>query len=108
MFGHLLILSEQPGWHTFDDFGVHVAKDAKSYKSPKPRFDPVQFPRRSSYGRFTDGEGRAFWRKLEDRVELASLKSFQALLGDRADILISCFLGDSNQQNNRTSCESQD
>lgn len=108
MFGHLLTLSDQLGWHVFDDFGVHVAKNARSFRSPKPRFDPVQFPRRSTYGRFTDGEGKAEWRLLEDKVKMASLRNSQALIGDNADLLITCFLRDIDQQKKLISCEMHD
>ena len=91
MFGHLLTLSDQPGWHSFADFGVHVAKNARSFRSPKPRFDVVQFPRRSTYGRLMDHEGRAEWKLLEDKVKVADLKNSQALIGNTAGVLITCF-----------------
>ncbi|CAJ1366499.1 unnamed protein product [Effrenium voratum] len=41
IFSRLLVLSEQPGWHHQDGVGIHVARYAKSYRLPKPRFNPA-------------------------------------------------------------------
>jgi hypothetical protein len=52
-----------------------------------------------------DHEGRAEWKLLEDKVKVADLKNSQALIGNTAGVLITCFLPDSNQQRNDTSSE---
>eukprot|EP00435_Cladocopium_sp_Y103_P018581 s757_g4.t1 len=41
VFHHLLRLGDQFGWHLKDDMAIQVAKDAKSYRTPVPRFNPI-------------------------------------------------------------------
>ncbi|CAJ1404860.1 unnamed protein product [Effrenium voratum] len=72
IFSRLLVLSEQPGWHHQDGVGIHVARYAKSYRLPKPRFNPVEYCIRSSFGRF-DCNQRSEWRELERNVDISSL-----------------------------------
>ena len=44
VFHHLLRLGDQFGWHLKDDMAFQVAKDAKSYRTPVPRFSPSEYP----------------------------------------------------------------
>ena len=61
-------LSESPGWHNKDGVVVHVARNARAFRTPKPRYDPEEFSLRSSYGRFDLKDGSAEWRQLEQNV----------------------------------------
>ena len=50
VMGHLLHLGELRGWHQADDTGVSVAYDARSFRTPEPRFPSAQYPLRTTYG----------------------------------------------------------
>ena len=92
VFHHLLRLGEQPGWHKeSDDLAVHVAKHARSFRIPEPRFDSDRFPLRSSYGRFDRSSGQVEWRRLEEKVAMKDLGLKQGLIGDTANVLVSFF-----------------
>jgi len=90
--GHLIKLSELPGWHFREDYVIHVCRNAKSLRTPEPRFKPAQYPIRSSFGRF-DSLVQSEWRVLEED-EMYSGKS---LIGDVADVLITFFRGPHSQ-----------
>eukprot|EP00435_Cladocopium_sp_Y103_P044136 s2398_g12.t1 len=49
MVGHLMKLSEQRGWHHRPGVGINVAVNAKSYRTPEPRFSVTQFPLRTTF-----------------------------------------------------------
>ena len=89
MFGRLLTLSESPGWHFEDDIPILVAKAAKSFRTPEPRFDSKEFNRRTSFGRFDTGNGSSEWRELERDVDWGTRK--HALIGQDCSCLITCF-----------------
>lgn len=65
MLGRLIALSEAPGSHLREGIPMHVAKDAKSFRSPEPRFESDKFDLRSSYGLFALTNGSSEWRELE-------------------------------------------
>ena len=52
VLSRLMNLSDVPGWHTQGDIAIHVARDARSFRTPEPRFDPKVYSIRSTYGRF--------------------------------------------------------
>ena len=56
---HLQGLCEKRGWHHINGVGVQVAHNAKSFRTPEPRFSVEEKPFRSTCGRFTlsDGSG---------------------------------------------------
>lgn len=88
----MLRLGEQPGWHKeSDDLAVHVAKHARSFRIPEPRFDSDRYPLRSSYGRFDRSSGQVEWRRLEEKVTMKDLVVKQGLIGDTANVLVSFF-----------------
>lgn len=86
--GHLIKFSEMPGWRFREGTVIHVCRNAKSFRTPEPRFKPAQFPARSSYGRF-DSLVQSEWRVLEENFQ----RSGKSLIGDTADVLIAMFRG---------------
>ena len=90
MLRHVMQLGDVSGWHKKKDFVVQVARNAKSYRTPMPRFKMSEYPLRSSFGRF-DSEMGSSWRRLETDVEYGELANAQGLLGGQAAILVSCF-----------------
>ena len=91
LLNHLAKLSEQRGWHFQDNIGVHVAFNAKSYRTPEPRFSAEQFPFRSSFARFDLCTGQCEWRQLERAVKYSGLNNQHALFGGNAPILVTLF-----------------
>lgn len=91
VFHHLLRLGNQFGWHQKDDMAIQVAKDAKSFRTPSPRFSPSEFPLRSSFGRFDLKSGQAEWRRLENRIEYGQLPNRNALIGAVPNVLVTIF-----------------
>lgn len=63
IFAFLTQLSLSPGWHHREGVVINVAKGAKSYRTPAARFDPKNFPYRTTYGRF-DGPNGEPWKKV--------------------------------------------
>ena len=74
-----------------DDLAVHVAKHARSFRVPEPRFDSDRYPLRSSYGRFDRSSGQVEWRRLEEKVAMKDLVLKQGLIGNTANVLVSFF-----------------
>jgi hypothetical protein len=99
--GHLIKLSEMPGWHLREGIVIHVCRSAKSLRTPEPRFKSENFPIRSSYGRF-DSTIQSEWRVIDQDVRYSG----KDLIGDCADVLITFFRQDVHgldPQNNKTS-----
>ncbi|CAE7234040.1 pol [Symbiodinium sp. CCMP2456] len=94
LLGHLLKLGELKGWHNLENMGVNVAYDARSKRSPEPRFSPSQFPFRSSFCRVELPTGQAQWRVLERDVPYSELPNQHELLPSRAPILVTFFTRD--------------
>ena len=92
MHGHLLNLGDQFGWHRKDQYLVHVAKDAKAFRTPEPRAESSAFPLRSTYGKFVDSNGSGEWRKLEDKVPYVGLPNRHGAIGDTAANLLTIFM----------------
>ena len=78
--------------------GVHVAKNARSYRTPEPRFNAKKFPLRSSYARFDRSSGHSEWRQLEHMVEFGRLDQKKALIGEIASTLVTFFYPQLDQQ----------
>ena len=97
LLGHLLKLGEQRGWHHRADMGINVAYDAKSFRSPEPRFSPAQFPLRSTFCRLELQTGQVMWRCLERDCRYQDLANQHELLPHRAPILVTFFTKDSVQ-----------
>ena len=87
--GHLIKLSEMPGWHLREGLVIHVCRSAKSFRTPEPRFKAKGFPIRSSFGRF-DSTIQSEWRMLESDHRYAG----KGMIGDCADVLITIFSQD--------------
>ena len=73
LLGHLLKLGEQRGWHNLENMGVNVAYDARSKRSPEPRFSPSAFPFRSWFCRVELSSGQVQWRVLERNASYQEL-----------------------------------
>ena len=99
MFQHVLSLGDSTGWHQKDGVVMQVARNARSYRTPRPRFLPSDYPLRSSFARF-DSETGSAWRRLESEVEYENLTNPQGMIGDTAAILISCFHAKSQKKDN--------
>ena len=91
VMGHLLRLGELRGWHQVDDTGVNVAFDARSFRTPEPRFSSALYPLRTTYGRFTLPSGQCQWRCLETCTEYTLLPNQHGLVDVRVPILITFF-----------------
>ena len=88
---HLTTLSECTGWHERSGYGVHVARKARSFRTPSPRFEAKDFPHRTTFARLDFKNGHCEWRKLEDRENYMDLQNPQALFGTTAAILVAFF-----------------
>ena len=97
LLGHLLKLGEQRGWHHLESMGVNVAYDARSRRSPEPRFSPSSFPFRSSFCRVELPSGQVQWRCLERDTRYQELPNQHELLPQRAPILVTFFTKDAVQ-----------
>eukprot|EP00435_Cladocopium_sp_Y103_P031960 s717_g8.t1 len=94
---HLQGLCEKRGWHHINGVGVQVAHNAKSFRTPEPRFSAEEKPLRSSFGRFTlsDGsvgmdnrEAALAWElvpKVDDKLTLAR---FEHRIGEEFEALL--------------------
>ena len=89
MYGHLLKLSRLKGGHTQNGLGINVAKSARSYRTPEPRFSSDSLPYRSSFGCFVNRE-QLEWRVLERGTKYGALPNQHALFG-HADALVTIF-----------------
>ena len=98
IYNYLHQLGEQPGWHFKQNVAVHVAKNARSYRTPEPRFNAKKFPLRSSYARFDRSSGHSEWRQLEHMVEFGQLDQKKALIGEIASTLVTFFYPQLDQQ----------
>ncbi|OLP73762.1 hypothetical protein AK812_SmicGene46895, partial [Symbiodinium microadriaticum] len=65
VLGFLQGLSTQKGWHRKDGMAIQVSHGAKSFRRPEPRFNPQDYPLRTTYGLFHDPYGKGVWRILE-------------------------------------------
>ena len=88
---HLMTLGDEAGWYDRDGVALNVSRHARSYRTPQPRFDPAEFPIRSTYARFDHPNGQSEWRQLEHKITYGELKNSHGLIGDTADILITFF-----------------
>ena len=91
MLPFLITLGEKRGWHFQNGIGIQTAYNAKSYRTPEPRFSSSEMPLRSSFGRFQSAEGKCFWHRLESAVQYISLPNQHALIGCVVPILVSMF-----------------
>ena len=91
IFGHLMKLAEQRGWHTRSGMGINVAFNAKSHRTPEPRFSVSQFPLRSTYARFEHSSGQLEWRCLEAGVKYSDFSNQHALFGRSIPVLVTLF-----------------
>ena len=89
--GFLLKLGESTGWHHRDGMGVNVAFDAKSFRTPEPRFSSKAFPLRSTFARYGTEQGEYVWRTLERNVSYTEEANQHQLLLAPAPVLVTCF-----------------
>ena len=75
VFPYLAQLSSSPGWHRREGVIIHVATNAKSFRTPTARFDPMEFPLRTSYARFDERSGKFEWRILEESETYGELRN---------------------------------
>lgn len=87
---HLARLADQKGWHSISGLGLQVAFNARSYRTPEPRFSTVDFPLRSSFGRF-EVDGQYFWHVLESGISYPGLSNQHALIGCIVPTLVTVF-----------------
>ena len=100
LLGRLQRFSEKPGWHEEDSVVIHVARSAKAFRTPKPRYDPKLYDLRSSYGRFDLSNGSTEWRELEKPVSYMDLPRRTGMIGQVAACLVT-FFRQSSQINKR-------
>eukprot|EP00913_Durusdinium_trenchii_P032167 g30120.t1 len=82
IFGHVMKLSKQAGWHRVsDDLAIHVCLNARSYRTPEPRFKQAELPFRTTFACF-EGAHALQWRRLEDGVKMSELRNARLVLND--------------------------
>ena len=92
VLSRLINLSDVPGWHTQGEIAIHVARDARSFRTPQPRFDPKVYSIRSTYGRFDHDDGTSTWRELDKNVRYAQAPGgSHKLIGRVANVLVTFF-----------------
>ena len=99
---HAQHLSEAVGWHFVNGIGVHVAAQAKSYRTPGPRFSIRDFPYRTTVAEFRGKASLPKWRILEEHVDLRDLAQHQEILHVRANRLVTFFAPSSKATQNKT------
>ena len=87
---HVNQLAEQSGWHYRDGVGIHVAHNAKSLRSPQPRFALRDFPFRTSVACWKR-LGTFKWMIIEENVDLRDLPNHQEQLSSRCNRLVTFF-----------------
>ena len=90
VLSHLLKLQNSRGWHLRGGVGINVAKCARSYRTPEPRFSTEQFPLRTSFACFSIGD-QFFWRVLDRSSKYSSLANQHALFDRMAETLVTVF-----------------
>ena len=91
VFGHLLSLGEQRGWHAVEGMGINVAFDAKSFRTPEPRFSSAEYPFRTTFCRVQLPSGQAQWRVLSRDEPYTQLANQHGLLPERVPVLVTLF-----------------
>lgn len=84
-------LCEKRGWHLQNGVGIQVAHNAKSFRTPEPRFSSADMPLRSSFGRFVHGTGQIEWRRLESGTDYTRLQNQHGLIEQAVPTLITMF-----------------
>ena len=109
IFGHVMKLSKQAGWHRVsDDLAIHVCLNARSYRTPEPRFKQAELPFRTTFACF-EGAHALQWRRLEDGVKMSELRNVRGPLGLHAAVLVTCFSRSPtlSQEKKGISCETK-
>ena len=91
MLGYLSKLADQKGWHFLDGMGVNVAFQARSFRTPEPRFSSKEYPLRTTFGRMEYPIGRHVWRRLGTDESYTGHANQHALFSERFDVLITFF-----------------
>jgi len=78
------------GWLTVGKEAIQIARNAKSYRTPQPRYSSSDYPLRSSYVLF-HVEGKPEWRCLEERHDYMKSQNPHAPFGRKVDLLVSIF-----------------
>ncbi len=68
-----------------------MARDAKVFRSPEPRYSGAAYPWRSKFGQFRLKDDSAVWQRLEKRIAYLDLKNQHAGPPISAALLISIF-----------------
>ena len=90
ILGYVLKFSSTRGWHSEGALGVNVAQNARSFRTPEPRFASSKLPYRTTFGSFESG-GKVSWRALERSVKYVDLPNQHALLDRSACNLVTFF-----------------
>ena len=94
---HLQGLCEKRGWHHINGVGVQVAQNAKSFRTPEPRFSADEKPLRSTFGRFRMSDGSVQWRRIESGAAYTQLMNQHGMIGTAVPTLITMFHSAANQ-----------
>ena len=84
-------LSETCGWSRVGAHVFQVARDAKAFRTPEPRFSSGAFPLRSTFGQFLLKCGKSCWQRLEAKTPYLELKNQHASLPAPVQTLVSMF-----------------
>lgn len=97
ILAHLQGLCEKRGWHHINGVGVQVAHNAKSFRTPEPRFSADEKPLRSTFGRFRMSDGSVQWRRIESGAAYTNLLNQHGMIGTAVPTLITMFHSAANQ-----------
>ena len=70
---------------------MELAFNAKSFRTPEPRFSAAVIPYRTTFGRFSLDHDEVVWHRLEKSVLYSKELNQHALIGMTVPVLISMF-----------------
>ena len=94
LMGFLLKFAEVRGWHSHGATGVNVAHNARSYRTPEPRFSSAVLPVRTTFARYERPSGELVWRALERKTRYLEEANQHGLLRLAAPVLVTFFTRD--------------
>ncbi|CAE7399786.1 Ank3 [Symbiodinium necroappetens] len=94
LMGFLLKFAEVRGWHSHGATGVNVAHNARSYRTPEPRFSSALLPVRTTFARYQRASGELVWRALERKTRYLEEANQHGLLKLAAPVLVTFFTRD--------------
>ena len=93
---HVYKLAEQSGWRYVEGVGIHVAHNAKSLRSPQPRYSLRDFPYRSPYMPAAGPRPEIWCGGCWNKTDLRDLPNLQEQFKDRCRQLVTFYTRESS------------